>query len=149
MAFPAISVYLWRAKDGKGTKMGNKKTVMMAIMVIVFALAFKTGINYLYERPRPFVTHPDIINMYLKVDVASFPSSHTLLAFGIAFSIRMSKHRKLGNWLLVLAVFVALGRMYAGLHYSSDIIGGFVLAYLTSLYLHQEASTLKKYLPEY
>ncbi|OGD65436.1 hypothetical protein A2215_03565 [Candidatus Berkelbacteria bacterium RIFOXYA2_FULL_43_10] len=81
-----------------------------------------------WKRPRPYVTHASIasdINVSkLNVDSASFPSSHTYIAFAIATSIFLYGHKKLGALLFLVAIGVAIGRIGTGLHYPSDVIAG-------------------------
>lgn len=84
-----------------------------------------------WKRPRPFVSHQnEIITPIiqgLKVNPVSFPSGHTYICFAIATSVYMYGHRRLGSVLFVIAILVAIGRMGAGLHYPSDVIGGALL----------------------
>jgi undecaprenyl-diphosphatase len=61
----------------------------------------------------------------------SFPSSHALnnaavaLFFGLVF-----RNKKLLFVLLALAILVGISRMYLGLHYPTDILGGLVIGSL-------------------
>lgn len=89
-----------------------------------------------WRRPRPFITYASLVNpqtggMY--VDSSSFPSSHTYIVFAIATSVYVFGHKKLGVFLYILAIFVAIGRIGAGLHYPSDVIGGALLGVLSGL----------------
>jgi undecaprenyl-diphosphatase len=93
------------------------------------------------------VSHPDLDALPLKVDPSSFPSAHTLIAFSIAFSLYMSGIKKAASWLLFLGVLIGLARVMAGVHYPSDIIGGILIALASSWYLHREASSIRKFLP--
>lgn len=80
-----------------------------------------------WKRPRPFITHANLINPHtegMRIDSSSFPSSHTYIVFAIATSVFLYGHRRLGIALFILAILVAIGRVGAGLHYPSDIIGG-------------------------
>lgn len=83
-----------------------------------------------WKRPRPYIAHADTLfpnTLGQKLDIASFPSSHTYIAFAIAVSILLYGHKRLGTALLVLATIIALSRIGAGLHYPSDVIGGALL----------------------
>ena len=83
-----------------------------------------------WKRPRPYVVHADALTPTttgLRVDIASFPSSHTYICFAVAVSIILYGHKKLGTFLLLIAILVALSRIGAGLHYPSDVIGGALL----------------------
>lgn len=88
-----------------------------------------------WRRPSPFISHSDlatpvIAGLHLE-DNISFPSSHTYIVFAIAISVFLYGHRKLGSILFVLAVLVAIGRVGAGLHYPSDVIGGAILGLIS------------------
>ncbi len=139
---------LWRAPEAAAWRHGHRKAVIMAAFTILSSLAVKAAIGFLWTRPRPFVSHLDIIPLPAQVDPASFPSGHALVAFSIAWSIWFSGHRKLGAWLLAGATLVAIGRVGIGVHYPSDIIAGAIVAFVMAWILHREGSSIKKYLPE-
>jgi membrane-associated phospholipid phosphatase len=62
-------------------------------------------------------------------DDSPFPSDHTLLAFASAFMVLvMTRYRKWGIALLVLACTVSAGRLVALVHSPLDIAGGVVIA---------------------
>jgi len=87
-------------------------------------------ITLFWSRPRPYMTHHDLLTPALgelRVDPDSFPSVHTYIVFAIAISIFLYGHRRLGTALFILALLVAVGRVATGLHYPSDIIGGALL----------------------
>ena len=93
----------------------------------------------IWKRPRPFVTYvglvgPEIEGM--RVDMASFPSSHTYVAFAIATSVFLYGHKRLGSFLFILAILVALSRIGAGLHYPSDVIGGTLLGIASGVFVY-------------
>lgn len=75
----------------------------------------------LVKRPRP----NNLITYLGKVD-SSFPSSHTLIAVGLAMiatTILPQGHLAF----IVIAILVGLGRMYTQMHYLTDVIGGAVI----------------------
>lgn len=105
--------------------------LICSFFAVGIAAIIDVVIYIFWKRPRPYIAHADdIINNYpekFQVDVASFPSSHTYIAFAIAVSILLYGHKKLGIFLLIIAFAVALSRIGAGLHYPSDVIGGAML----------------------
>jgi undecaprenyl-diphosphatase len=75
-------------------------------------------------RPRPFVALLDVHRLIpAPLSSHSFPSSHSSVAFALAFSM-LFVDLPLGLGLLVAASAVALGRVYVGVHYPLDIVAG-------------------------
>lgn len=62
----------------------------------------------------------------------SFPSSHALNNFaGVVFFILIFPRKKWLYWLFVPATAICITRMYLGVHYPSDVLGGMALGALT------------------
>lgn len=105
-------------------------------------------IIFFWRRPRPFISHSDEIMTPivegLRVNSISFPSVHTYIAFAIATSIFLYGHKKLGTLLFILAIFIAIGRVGAGLHYPSDIIGGALLGIASGIFAYIIVSSSEK-----
>lgn len=147
--FAIIVYYLWEKKEPVGKHHGNKKAVIMVIMTLAVALAIKSLISFVVNRPRPFMSHPELLSFPLRVDGASFPSGHALISFSVAFSLLFSGSKKWGWTLFVMAILISLGRVFAGVHYPSDVIASCLIALGTAWYVHREASSLKRYLPDH
>ena len=64
----------------------------------------------------------------------SFPSGHATFFFAMATAIYLY-NKKWGIWFFVGAILISIGRVIAGLHYPSDILGGAIIgafvAYVT------------------
>ncbi|MFI5201649.1 MAG: phosphatase PAP2 family protein [Candidatus Kapaibacterium sp.] len=55
----------------------------------------------------------------------SFPSNHALNNFAVAaFFFTIWPRRRNAAWLFAVAFLISIGRMYQGLHYPSDVLGG-------------------------
>ena len=49
-----------------------------------------------------------------------------------------------GRLFLVLAVLMALSRVYAGVHYPSDVLAGMAVGFLSSFLIHKNRRHLEK-----
>lgn len=78
----------------------------------------------LFARSRPTVDMGAII--IGSADNFSFPSSHATLAFAFAY-VLARKEPRWKNALYALAVLISISRIYLGVHYPSDVIGGAAL----------------------
>jgi membrane-associated phospholipid phosphatase len=89
------------------------------------------GIKQIFKRERPFVTLDKVYyNKYNSpTDRYSFPSGHTATAFSIATSLTLRYPGKPAVIAVsyLYAAIVGYGRMYLGVHYPSDILGGMII----------------------
>jgi undecaprenyl-diphosphatase len=83
------------------------------------------AIRYFYYRPRPFLAH-DVAALINHSDSGSFPSGHMTLFFALSVAI-YSYNSKLGWWFFAGSVLMGVARIFCGVHYPLDIIGGAVI----------------------
>jgi undecaprenyl-diphosphatase len=96
-------------------------------------LIINAALKGLVARPRPFVVNELIEPLVGGVSAyRSFPSGHSGGSFAAMFALYRWVPKKIGIPALFLASLVALSRLYVGVHYPTDIIGGFVIGFICS-----------------
>ena len=88
------------------------------------------------QEPRPYITYPQSKTLLKPLmSWKSFPSDHSMSSF-VIFFMAMALDVP-GSWaLLPMAFWVIWGRVYSGLHYPLDVIGGFFVAILSSVIMN-------------
>jgi undecaprenyl-diphosphatase len=132
--FVALLAGLFLAR-GKLASRNARHGVIAAGLAAALALAVAHGISVLWDRPRPFVAHPDAAHLFIAPSGdPSFPSDHATAAFAIAVSIFL-RSRRIGLLALAMAVVLGVGRVAVGAHYPSDVLGGALLGTAAALVL--------------
>ena len=109
---------------GKGE---GRKIAFLGTIALVFSWLISDEIlKGLFARPRPFLHFSDTILLVAGPKQYSFPSGHATTAFAPATAIWLKNH-KLGVPVLVLAVIIGFSRIYVGVHYPLDVLGGVIL----------------------
>ena len=86
-----------------------------------------------FGRPRPFNVNPDLVTLIKPPSSFSFPSGHTSVSFSGALVVYHMMSKKIGIPAVVLATMIAFSRMYVGVHYPTDILGGIVVGIVSSI----------------
>lgn len=118
----------------------NRKMVMNTLLSGAVALGVNNIIGAIYHRDRPFVAH-HVIQLVQHDASASFPSNHAAAAFAVAASIWFWRRKEGWVW-LVLAAVMGFSRIWSGIHYPLDIIGGAIsgilIAVIINKIMHQQ-----------
>ncbi len=64
---------------------------------------------------------------------SSFPSGHTCTSFNCAFFLCLTKNKRLYIPALVIAIMMALSRLFLCVHYPTDVLGGIAVGCLIGL----------------
>jgi membrane-associated phospholipid phosphatase len=104
--------------------------VVIILISFILVIPLTTLVKDLVDRDRPLVYYQPSVNK-LPVD-ESYPSGHASMvsagAVASLFLLRKCPRQKLiSSFLVIEAGLVCLSRLYLGVHYSTDLIGGILL----------------------
>jgi len=135
---PLILLYLWFRKSDE-----DKKFSLFLFSSVILSIIISMAISAFYYHPRPFAIGLGTQLISHKPD-SSFPSDHTAAMFGFALSFLFFKRYRSGTVLVILATLVGFARVFCGVHFPLDIIGGFFVGLISTWLLF----TLKEQLYE-
>ena len=116
----------------------RKKRRLQFILAMFLAVLIASGIieplvNYLYGRVRPFAEF-GWVPLVAHDANPSFPSAHATLMFTLAAGV-WQLHKKWGYWFFAGALLTGIARVYALVHYPTDIIFGALLGILAVFFV--------------
>jgi undecaprenyl-diphosphatase len=118
---------------------GKSEGILVAVAGLLSLL--DSPIKDIIARPRP---SPELVHIFITEQNYSFPSGHALfsilvlgiLVYLIASHLRQRNLRILSSTILIaLVLLVGTSRVYLGIHWPSDVIGGYLIGgiFLTAL----------------
>ena len=118
----AVVMWLFAKKDWQIA------TATGLVLVISRLLVF--GLKELTSRPRPVPELP-----FNAFDAHSFPSSHVVMAAVVYGVVATLASQSMGRWskavisasISLIVISVGFSRLYLGAHWTSDVLGGFLL----------------------
>jgi undecaprenyl-diphosphatase len=119
-----VFAVLWFRRDGLRAGLAAGLGAMLAVGI-------STIIGDIHYSARPFVA-AHYTPLFAHTNDASFPSDHLCALGAVATGAWMSL-RRLGVATAILAALVAFARVYAGIHYVSDVLVGFLIGVVCAL----------------
>ena len=107
--------------------------IVMAVSLVINALVTNVVLKNLFARTRPYEVVEGLERIVEEQVDFSFPSGHTACSFAAAVVICKLCPKRYGIPAMVLAVLIALSRLYVGVHFPTDVIGGAVFGTAAAL----------------
>lgn len=121
MGYVLLAIFLFLFWKNK-----NKNFFFVSLpSALLSRFVFTEIIRFFYFRPRPFVEQ-GINPLIDHAPTASFPSGHAAFYFALSAGV-YHFNKKAGLWFFVASFIIGLARVFAELHYYSDIFGGLVI----------------------
>lgn len=143
LAMVVLVLWCWwgvRRRGGDGAA-SSVAALVWAPLAAGVAVLVNVPIRGFVERPRPFVDHDGLDVLVDGKNDFSFVSDHATLTMAIAVGLFVA-NRRFGMVGIGLALLEGFCRVYMGVHYPTDVVGGFALGTAVALLLSPVAMAL-------
>ncbi|MBN3928602.1 phosphatase PAP2 family protein [Streptomyces verrucosisporus] len=134
VALAVLGLWAWWTARRRPDAVSAVAGLVWAPLAAGVAVLVNVPIREFVERPRPFLTHDGLEVLVEGKRDFSFVSDHATLAMALAVGIFMV-NRRLGLVGILVAVFAGVCRIYMGVHYPTDVVGGLALGTAVALLL--------------
>ena len=143
LAMVLLVVWCWwsvRRRGGEDAA-SSVAALVWAPLAAAIAVLVNVPIRGFVERPRPFRTHEGLEVLVSGKTDYSFVSDHATITMAMAVALFVA-NRRFGLAGIVLALLEGFCRVYMGVHYPTDVVGGFALGTAVALLLSPLAMAL-------
>ena len=115
---------LWQALCLAGAVVdgGRRPRYLRAMRTVMLAYLANIGLKYVVRRPRPQLEELPALSS--TVTSLSFPSAHSTTSFAAAWALTAGEDGLPAAPVYALAKAMAVSRLYAGVHYPTDVAAG-------------------------
>jgi undecaprenyl-diphosphatase len=123
--------------DWESIRVSSKLLLFEGALAAGSAWIINQLVGFFFVRERPYIALEKVQLLIPEpVFPKSFPSDHATVAFALALVVMLWSPR-LGTWMLLLALLIALSRVVVGVHYPTDILAGMLIGSVTAWFIHR------------
>ncbi|MCL8017423.1 phosphatase PAP2 family protein [Streptomyces sp. AS02] len=143
LALILLVVWCWWSVRRRGAEdaASSVAALVWAPLAAAVAVLVNVPIRGFVERPRPFNDHQGLEVLVSGKTDYSFVSDHATIAMALAVGLFVA-NRKFGLVGIGIALLEGFCRVYMGVHYPTDVVGGFALGTAVALLLSPLAMAL-------
>ncbi|MET7572755.1 phosphatase PAP2 family protein [Streptomyces sp. NPDC005492] len=143
IAMVLLVVWCWWSVRRRGAEdsAASVAGLVWAPLAASLAVLVNVPIRGFVERPRPFRDHTGLDVLVSGKTDFSFVSDHATITMAMGVALFVA-NRRFGLVGIALALFEGFCRVYMGVHYPTDVIGGFALGTAVALLLSPVAMAL-------
>jgi undecaprenyl-diphosphatase len=132
--------FIWLTLAVLGVVVWRRPVVFPLVVIAYFTSSAVTDvIKLVVDRSRP-IDHP----LVSQPATHSFPSGHAATSFACAATLAPFAPRHAKPVLYVLAAAIAYSRVYVGVHYPLDVLGGAAIGLLVATALQRLPAALRR-----
>ena len=131
VTFALTLTSIWFVQTDGAIRMKNQINIFVALSAMGLSSWVVAINNALYFRPGPFI-NSEVSLLFYKPTDSSFPANTTAVTFAIATAIWMIDKR-IGMATYLIAGLYGFARIYSGVHYPLDILGGALVGIIVTL----------------
>ncbi|HEY9245310.1 MAG TPA: phosphatase PAP2 family protein [Candidatus Methanoperedens sp.] len=113
-----LIVYFWIRKE--------KKLALLMTAGIIAGAMFTYPLKFFIDRARPYDEISSVRVLTPLESDPSFPSAHTEMSF-LAATVASRFHPEFSKYLYAFSFVVAISRVYVGVHFPTDAVGGVII----------------------
>ena len=125
--FLSIAACLALLLQPRWRRVGEAATASMILEFLTVNLLLKNWV----ARVRPYYLLEDLILLVREPADYSFPSGHTGAAFAVASVMFLGMPHSIGVPAILVASVIGFSRIYLGVHFPTDVLGGVIVGCLT------------------
>ena len=108
----------------------RRMVIVSAISAVVARGILVTAIRFFYHRARPISV--DAVHQLVTNDKWAFPSGHASFFFALSTGVYLY-NKKLGIFFYAVSLLMGVARIFVGVHWPSDILGGAFLGTIVGI----------------